>query len=582
MPISLSDSKLASLYKDLEAQRASDPNVKISGEAALKILAAVGDTNSASFTKVLAGLKKSGISRDEQVTLVKKGMTSVEKKDLATILDKGTVPVDDDTKAFFNAVLGRTTPPDPTGRGLKISGDQHDGLSGFTEAGASIEAINISAAPAGRLHMDDTTVVGKADANGKFNAAKLSGDQVIQEGDLIRTRARYADGTTSDWVTVKASGVDAKDTRNALVSIIRIGLTDGGSGKINVENINSSRQVSEPGAKLQFTNNRTGDKTEVTITDVGGFPAGFQLGGQAGDVFSIAATDGINNTDYKTAVGNLTVPGGDPGTVDLIKDPALHKDELNADGTPKFSKVRFTGPLFVDGANFEDVQQGQLGDCYFPSAMSAIAFQDKEAINNLIKDNGDGTYTVNFKEKDWSTNKFKTVPVKVDGDLYVRSFGGALYGHSANSSDPKKMEMWFPLVEKAYATWKGSYNDIGNGGMSNDIFEAVLGRTGESDNISPSNHAAIFNTIKKNMDAKSPMSAGTYGDDQAARYTNSGVYADHSYSIVGYEESGGKQYVKLRNPWGESEPANNGANDGIFKLDLETFSKLYQNIMYVD
>ena len=36
----------------------------------------------------------------------------------------------------------------------------------------------------------------------------------------------------------------------------------------------------------------------------------------------------------------------------------------------------------------------------------------------------------------------------------------------------------------------------------------------------------------------------------------------------------------MRNPWGESEPAGNGANDGIFKLKLEEFAKLYQNLMY--
>jgi hypothetical protein len=37
--------------------------------------------------------------------------------------------------------------------------------------------------------------------------------------------------------------------------------------------------------------------------------------------------------------------------------------------------------------------------------------------------------------------------------------------------------------------------------------------------------------------------------------------------------------VVLRNPWGESEPAGNGANDGVFKLKLEDFRKLYDNVM---
>lgn len=582
MPLSLTDTKLKSLYTALEAAKASNPNLKLGGENALQILAAIGDgpTSAASYAKILTALKKTGISREEQISIVKKGMSSTEKGDLVKILDSGTVPCDADTKAFFEGVLGRTTPPPPPGRGLKISDDQGSGLSGFTQAGASIEAINISAAPSGRLHMDDTTVVGKADANGTFNGASLTGDQKILEGDLIRTRARFTDGTTSDWVTVRAKGVASKDTRNAQVSIVRIGLVAGAGEKIAVSNINASRQVSEPGAKLQFTNTRTNEKTTVIITDIGGFPDGFSLKGKAGDTFSVAATDGVNNTTFSQAAGQVKVPGSDSG-VDLIKDPALHHDELNADGTPKFGKARFTGPVIVDGVSFGDAQQGQIGDCYFPAAMAAIAAVQPDAIKNMVKDNGNGTYTVTFKERDYRTGRFTNVNVNVDGDLYVRSYGGALYGHSANSDDPKEMELWFPLIEKAYATWRGSYDAIGNGGHADEVLQSVLGKERAADWVSPSNTTKIFAQIKKSLDAKTPVAAGTYGESEEARYTNSGVYADHAYSILKTREAGGKQFVTLRNPWGESEPANNGPNDGVFELEMAVFAKLYQNIMYV-
>jgi len=73
---------------------------------------------------------------------------------------------------------------------------------------------------------------------------------------------------------VKASGIEGKDSRNAVVALFRIGMSDAGGGKVAVENINASRQVSEPGAKLQLTNNRTGEKTEVVITETGGVPPG--------------------------------------------------------------------------------------------------------------------------------------------------------------------------------------------------------------------------------------------------------------------------------------------------------------------
>ncbi|MDP3236327.1 MAG: C2 family cysteine protease [Myxococcales bacterium] len=582
MPIRFNDAKLGSLYTNFETQKRTDPNLKLGQDQVLQLVALVGDGHRGwSGNKVAAELNKPGMTRDQQVALVKGGMTANEKKDLAAILDQGTVPLEPSAKQFLEAVLDRGAPqppPPPRTNGLAVSGDQKNGLTGTAKAGATIEAINISTAPGGRLHMDDTTVIGKADANGAFTMARLTGDQAMREGDLIRMRARNADGSTSDWVTIKATGIASKDTNNATVALFRIGLADVGNGKVSVSNINESRQVSEPGAQLELTNKRTGEKTKVTVTETGGFPAGFTVNGKPGDSFAVAASDGVNNTNFAGSVGNVTVPGGAPSNTDLIPDPALHRDELDAAGKPRFSKVNFTGPLFVDGAKAEDVRQGQIGDCYFPAAIAAIAKSNPEAINKLIKDNGDGTYTVTFKQRDWNTQGFKDVAVKVDGDLWARSYGGALYGHSTNSSDPKKMELWFPLVEKAYAQWKGSYNEIGDGGHSSDVFEAVLGRDGNSMNIYAGNLDRVFDTIKKNIDARQPLAAGTYHDE--ARYTNTGVYGDHAYSILGYEQQGTERFVILRNPWGESEPAGNGANDGVFKLKLEAFAKLYQNLMY--
>jgi hypothetical protein len=576
----ISDRRLSTLYSSW--QRSTQP---IGKDQALEILAQVGDSAKWSASKLLTELKKPGMTTEKQIALAAAGMSASEKRDIATILDQTKVPLDAAAKAFLEQVIGRGTPtpppnPPPSTSGLSVTGNQANGLSGTTRAGASIEAINITTAPGGRLHMEDTMVVGKADANGQFSMAKLTGDQVMKEGDLVRMRARYADGTTSDWVTVKASGIEAKDSRNAVVALFRIGMADVGGGKVSVDNINASRQVSEPGAKLQFTNNRTGEKTQVTITDIGGFPAGFKINGKAGDSFSIAASDGVNNTAFTTSVGNVTVPGGAPGTTDLIPDPALHKDELDSAGKPKFSKVNFTGPLFIDGPKADDVQQGQIGDCYFPAALAAIAKHNPDAISNLIKDNGDGTYTVTFKEKDWASGRFKDVAVKVDGDLYARSYGGALYGRSANSSDPKKMELWFPLVEKAYAQWKGSYDTIGNGGHVSDVFEDMMGVEASSMSINYTGPDKVWEQVVKNVDAKKPIGAGTYGDDQEAKYTNTGVYANHAYSVLGYEKSGTDRFVIVRNPWGESEPAGNGANDGIFKLKLEEFTKLYQSLYF--
>ncbi len=575
----ISDKKIASIVTSFQSQLSSNPSAKLGEQQALDILAQVGDRSGWSASKVATELKKPGMTLDAKIELAKKGLSASEKKDLATIVS--TVPLEANAKALLEGVLGTTPAPQPpTTTGLSVTGDQTNGLAGVTKAGATIEAINLSASPTGRYHTDDTFTIGKADATGHFSGAKLSGDMTMKEGDVIRLRARYADGTTSDWMDVKANTAETKDTRNAEVALFRIGLKPSASGGVDVENINEGRQISEPNAKLQFTNVRTGEKQVITLDKDGTFPKGVKLKGQGGDSFSVAASDGVNNTAFTTSVGNVTVSGGTVGG-DIIKDPALHKDEMNADGTPKYGKKNFTGPLFVDGAKFDDVQQGQLGDCYFPSAIASIANVRPEIFKDVIKSNGDGTYTVTFKDHDWSSGKDKDVQIKVDGDLYVRSYGGPLYGSSKGSTDPKTMEMWFPLLEKAYAQWKGSYNAIGNGGASNDVFEAIMGGTGSQISTN-SGDDRVWSTIKKALDAKKPVSAGTHDDGGPVNYANTGVYGDHSYSVLGYEETNGTKYVTLRNPWGESEPAGNGANDGVFKLSLADFRKLYDNVMYLN
>ncbi|MEN9799973.1 MAG: hypothetical protein RL653_3670 [Pseudomonadota bacterium] len=579
MPVRLSDSRLSTLYKTLETQRASNASVQIDDAKVLELLAAVADGTGKTFDKALSELRAPGLSRDAQVKIVQANMTDSEKKDLGTILDAGTVPLSSSARGFLEAVLGRrgaTT----TGAALQVSGSQRNGIAGTVAPGSTIEAINITTAPGGRLRMDDTMVIARSDGAGKF----LGSLPDVKEGDLIRLRARDASGKVGDWITIRATGISTSDTRNAVVAMQRIGLTAGTGGKVNVENINSSRQVSEPGAKLQFTNVRTGEKKVVTLNEQGSFPAGFSLNGIAGDSFSVSATDGRNNTAFTSEVGRVTVPGGAPSGVDLVKDPALHKDELNADGTPRFAKKTFKGPLFTDGVRPEDVKQGQIGNCYFPAAIAALAKSDPDALQRMIKSNGDGTYTVTFKEQDYATGRFKDVQVKVDGDLYVRSYGAPLYGSSNGDTSADRMELWYPLVEKAYAAWHGSYNDIGDGGFSSDVLQAVLGKPGRDMTVStaPTTMDRVWNQVRKGVDSKWPVAAGTHGDTQSGLYTNSGVYADHAYSVIGYEERNGERYVQLRNPWGESEPSGNGANDGIFSLKLSDFCRLYQNLMWAE
>jgi hypothetical protein len=479
----------------------------------------------------------------------------------------------------FNVPLRRPGPagpvtPPPAGPAagagdLKISGSQAgQTIRGTAKPGDTIEAINLSTAPDARLHLEDTTAIGKADAQGNF-AGKIPD---MQEGDVIRLRTLSASGATGPWVTIHATGVAAQDTRNAELNVDRTNLTAKPDGSVEINQI-TDRPITEPGAKVRFVNDRTGAKFDMTASADGGVPPGFKLQGKAGDTFSVAVSDGHTNADFKTTAGKLTVGGGatPPTPTTTGPEPKL------GPGDHGYTLTAFHGPLFQNGISPEDVQQGALGDCYFPATFAAIANSRPDAIKNMIKDNGDGTYTVRFYE---NGDKSQPKDVTVDNKLYVRSSGTPLYGESSDTPDtPANMEMWFPIIEKAYAQWKGGYDAIGKGGNPGDLFAEALGTRGQDYDLPHANPDTVFGNIKSGLAAGKPVAAVTYSDAHKALYVNTGVYSDHTYSIIGTKEQNGQRFVTLRNPWGESVPAGegDGKTDGIFNMPLADFQKLYES-----
>ena len=573
----ISDKQLRPIATRIEgAQKAiDDTNV-------LEILGAVGDKSGRSSASALAELQKPGATRQQQLDFAKAGLSKTEKKDIETLLDGSGFTFSAGAKNFLEALVGRASleaggggplPSAPSG----VTADSL-GIRGQLEAGVTIEAINLSSAPDQRLHLEDTKEIGKADGQGRFSldANKILGTDAMNRltaGDVVRIRGRRPDGTTTDWIDLKVQG---RDTTNAQFNPLRVTITDDKNGKVGLTH-NTSRPITEPGAQLRFINLRTGDIVNVTADKNGSIPKNLQIAGKAGDAIAIAVSDGVNNVDLKTISSTMTVIGG-ASDIDIGDDPTMHKDEIKADGTAMYPLKRYTGPLFVNGPSSSDVRQGAIGDCFFPSAIAAIAHQNPKAIENAITETTSATGEREFSVKFYSRSGRMEI-VTVDADLYTRSWGGPIYGTTTGANDPAKMELWFPILEKAYAKWKGSYDKIGNGGSASDVLTAMTGKSTTSMGTSWNSATEIFNAIKLGGERKQPMTAGTHDDDK--KYTNSGVYADHSYSVLGAEEVAGTKYVLLRNPWGESEAGSDGKNDGYFKLEMDKFMKLYDNVDFL-
>jgi hypothetical protein len=531
------------------------------------VLAALADRAGKTPKATLAELRTAGRPEKEIVAIVRKGLTKDERAELKTLLSETRLSTQ--ARALFEAVLGGV----PTRKAPLDVEVTSRGLRGLTKPNATIEAVNLSASagPNG-----DAFVVGKADGDGRFSA-RLEGTQRPKDGDSMRLRARFDDGTASDWIVVNAGG---RDARPAELNVNRLELT-AADGRIEVHTRDANPTLAEPGSLVALTNLRTGKQLTLTLDDRGRLPDGASTPGKPGDRFSVAISDGVHNRSFKDVAGHLTVAGGDRPS-NLVPTPALHSDELKPK-KPTIPKATFSGPLFLNGASAADVHQGMLANCYFPAAIGALVTARPGLMQDLIKDNGDGTFTVTFFKRD-ALDRVRKVPVTVDSDLWVKPGKGTpLYGRGGTDLGQTTMELWYPLLEKAYAQWKGSYDTVGSGGSSSDVFEELTGELSEYWPIDGrSTQDAVWKRVVSAIDDQRPLAAGTHGEKGPVHYTNTGVLGDHAYSIVGYQQEGDKRFVVLRNPWGDSEPRRNGPNDGVFKLPLERFMQLFCDLMTLE
>lgn len=278
---------------------------------------------------------------------------------------------------------------------------------------------------------------------------------------------------------------------------------------------------------------------------------------------------------------------------DLV-DPGVTKDAATKADQPYGYKKNDRGAQLYgpDGIKATDVKQGAIGDCYLAAALSAVAGTKPETIRNAIKDNKDGTYTVRFFELDWQGKK-SAHSETVDADL-AHSGDAPAYAKSAEMVDGKQWtELWPSIFEKAYAAWKGSYEAIGNGGISGDVLTALTGNPSQQTTTAGAGDAdPLWLKMKTASQQGKPMTVGSGGkDDERYKDPKAGVYGWHAYSVMGVEETKDgdkmKRSVTIRNPWGKRRRGADAAavgdteNDtaqGVFKLDWAEFRRLYDNV----
>lgn len=242
------------------------------------------------------------------------------------------------------------------------------------------------------------------------------------------------------------------------------------------------------------------------------------------------------------------------------------------------------------GISGNDVAQGELGDCWFLSAVAVLAHSRPKLIENLfiVRDvNPEGVFGVQlYVDGAWK-------PFLVDA-TFPTLYNGKLFKYARCK---KNDALWVPLLEKAYAMMHGSYKAIEAGNCD----EAFIDLTGmptkrlrlTSHSSGGGQHIDLDEVFVKMISYHSSnctmgASCGTGGNFERAR--GMGLRPNHCYSVldVAVCPQTQRRLVQLRNPWGRSEfrgvsaPADRSqatGAEGVFWIEYHDFVVTFGDVI---
>ena len=237
------------------------------------------------------------------------------------------------------------------------------------------------------------------------------------------------------------------------------------------------------------------------------------------------------------------------------------------------------------GIQPEDIEQGEIGNCWFMHGASAVAERagrlEKVFLNDGLSNNG--IYGCQMYILGVPTT------ITVDDEMPLDDFGKSVFAGVS-----KDGALWGPIIEKCFAKLHGTYESIISGDPRHSI-EVLHGSPSSNYSHGDKTAAQIFALVKDADAIHGMISASTPGEsdeDKSAR----GIAQKHVYTVLSAHEAvnGQGQTVKLyriRNPWGkehyngpysdddtsrwDTTLQNNvnyhNENDGTFFIDIDTY-----------
>lgn len=274
-------------------------------------------------------------------------------------------------------------------------------------------------------------------------------------------------------------------------------------------------------------------------------------------------------------------------------------------------------PHFIDDDfHIDDIDQGQLGDCWFLASIAAVVDEAPDKLRNEVL----GAAEQMFNHEDYDGRLEFTFydqgePVTVEIDDTIPCWhNGAEHVPIFCTSNRDNKEFWSTLLEKAFAKMHGGYKSIEAGKMANGIsyltgFLTIqvngmgMFRSSSGETYGIPSDEVLIKYIRKGV----ACGAGTDGGNDTEDIN--GIVLGHAYTVLGHISIGGTDLAVLANPHGQGGKewmgpwsdnsaewddfpdekqqiidtfggTTRGNKDGVFCMTIHDFRDYFENITF--
>jgi hypothetical protein len=267
------------------------------------------------------------------------------------------------------------------------------------------------------------------------------------------------------------------------------------------------------------------------------------------------------------ALGNLSASSSQTQFNELVAKWFLGSDNPTAFNVYGSTYQTQTGSLFVGTPTYTQVNQGAVGDCYFESAMAAVADFDPSLIQNMITVDGNGVFTVDFYNG--ASNPHDYVTVNAQMPVMASGYSFASGSHLTFDNGGASGAIWSEVLEKAFVEFEAqtgaadAYSAI-SGGWDNGL-RAITGQTIEDITSYGETSAQLGALLTTCANAMKAGDAVLMNDVSA----NSSLHlvGDHMYNVLSVNGAAGT--VTLDNPWNA-----NGFAGGVGETFTDSIASL--------